>query len=269
MKSVFFFVDYKSYLTAFEREVDVKGFRSRLAEASQCQNAFVSQVLNNEVNFNLEQALRIAEFLKLSGDEQQYFLWMVELKRAGTDELKKYFRQLMESLRQRNLQIKDRAQAPQVLSSETQAKYYSSWIYAALHIGAMIPKLDTVVGLARALNISKTRAEDAVTFLVENGLLERTGSRVKPGGAQLHLENSSANINKLHSNWRLEALKSLDQPSQNDLHYSGVSSLSHADALIIRAMFADMLEKYFRTVEKSPEETLYVVNLDFFTLIRE
>jgi len=49
------------------------------------------QVLNGDVNFNLEQALKISEFLDHSTDEKQYFLWMVEFKRAGTQDLKNIF----------------------------------------------------------------------------------------------------------------------------------------------------------------------------------
>ncbi len=266
-KSVFSFSDYKTYLRYLEEVKFLKGFRTRIAEASNCQNAFVSQVLNGDVNFKLEQALKISSFLKLNADEQQFFLWMVEFKRAGTTELKKYFSQLMDSLRQKNLQVKDRANAPQILSAEAQTKYYSSWLYSSLHIGVMIPTLDTVSSLARALNVSEKRVEDAVNFLIENNLVERHGNRLKSGRAQIHLENDSPDIHKLHTNWRVEAIKSLDSKKKNDLHYSGVSSLSRSDAVKIRAMFLDVLEGYFRTVEKSPEETLYVVNLDFFTLI--
>jgi hypothetical protein len=60
----------------------------------------------------------------------------------------------------------------------------------------------------------------------------------------------------------------LDHPSTNDLHYSGVSSLSLDDVAEIRAMFVDVIENYLRTVEKSPEETVYTFNLDFFSVIR-
>ena len=77
-KSIFTYTQYKTYLLAVEQSSVVKGYRSRLAEATNCQNAFVSQVLNGEVNFSLEQALKIANFLHLQGDEYQYFLWMVE-----------------------------------------------------------------------------------------------------------------------------------------------------------------------------------------------
>ena len=267
-KNIFSFNDYKTYLSSVEQQGEIKGFRSRLAEATDCQNAFVSQVLNGDVNFSLEQGLKIAAFLGLRTDEHQYFLWMIEYRRAGTADLKKYFQQLMAALREKNLEIKDRVAIPQVLSAEAQATYYSSWIYSAIHVLAMIPSFNTSAKIASALGLSTAAAETAVDFLVNNGLLNRTAGHLSSGKIQIHLGRDSANINKHHGNWRIEALKSLDHSQKGDLHYSGVSSLSRADVEKIREMFVDLIENYVRVVEKSPEETLYAFNLDFFQMLR-
>jgi uncharacterized protein (TIGR02147 family) len=266
-KNIFEYIDYKAYLLSVEQIGAHKGFRSRLAETTGCQNAFISQVLNGKVNFNLEQSMRLVVFLQLNEDEQQYFLWMVEYKRAGTQELKKYFHKLMFSLREKNLEIKTRVQISQILSAEAQATYYSSWVYSAVHIAVMIPDLNSVSKIAKALNITDDKAKFTVEFLINNGLIERNGQYLKSGRTQIHLGNDSANINKHHSNWRIESLKSLDSPNRGDLHYSGVSSLSKADAEKIRIQFVDVIENYVRQVEKSSEETLYTFNLDFFRIL--
>jgi len=268
MKNLFDFIDYKAYLIFVEQRGTHKGFRSRIAEHTGCQNAFISQVLNGEVNFNLEQAMNIARFLNLNEDEHQYFLWLIEYKRAGTQDLKKYFRSLIDKIREKNLEIKDRIKISQVLSAEAQAQYYSSWIYAAVHVIAMIPQLNTVQKMTQALNTSEEKIKTTIEFLLNNGLLEKIGDAYKSGRIQIHLGRDSANINKHHCNWRLEAIKSLDNPANKDLHYSGVSSLSKEDVDQIRKMFVDLIENYVREIEKSPEETLYAFNLDFFKLLK-
>lgn len=267
-KNIFSFFDYKVYLKALEDQGQHKGFRSRLAEATHCQNAFVSQVLNGQVNFNLEQALRIADFLHLKDDEHQYFMWMVEHKRAGTTELRKYFQKLMNSLREKNIEIRERVQIPQVLSSEAQSTYYSSWIYAAVHVGAMIGTLHSATKIAAALQIAESKATEVIEFLIEHGLLEGHSRNFRSGKIQIHLGRDSSNISKHHINWRLEAIKSLDNAIPGNLHYSGVSSLSENDVEKIKTMFVDMIENYVRTIEKSPEETLYTFNLDFFRILK-
>lgn len=267
--SIFNFSDYKVYLAQLEKHKAIKGFRTRLAEATGCQNAFVSQVLNGDVNFNLEQGLKISSFLSLSDEELQYFLWMIEHKRAGTEDLKKYFLKLMKSLKEKNLDIKSRVNVPEVLSKEAQAMYCSSWIYSAVHIAVMIKELNSVEKLAKALSISLPQVKKAVSFLVQNGFVQDTAKGLISGNVQIHLSRESENISKYHTNWRIEAIKSLDQDESKDLHYSGVSSLSFEDVDKIRSMFVDLIEKYVRTIEKSPEETLYTFNLDFFKVARQ
>lgn len=267
-RSIYSYSDYKSYLLGIEQRKSFKGFRTRIAECTGCQNAFVSQVLNGQVNFNLEQALRIGTFLGLSDEERQYFLWMVEYKRAGTTELKNYFHNLMGQLREKNLKIAKRVQIPQVLSSEDQSAYYSSWIYSAIHVAAMIGRFNSPEKIANILDLPLAKAKSVIEFLTKTGLLEQHGQTITSGRVQIHLGNDSGNINKHHGNWRIEALKSLDAPSPSDLHYSGVSSLSEADAERIRTTFVDIIENYVREVERSHEETVYTFNLDFFRVLK-
>jgi uncharacterized protein (TIGR02147 family) len=268
-KSIFHFSDYKAYLEHSEKQSSLRGFRSRLAETTGCQNAFISQVLNGHVNFNLEQALKISEFLNLKPDESQYFMWMVELKRAGTPDLKTYFQKLMHSLREKNIEIKDRVGIPQVLSTEAQTIYYSSWIYGAIHMAGMIGNLSSAAKIAAGLQISETQAIQVIEFLIANGLLDGTPQKFRSGKIQIHLGKNTPNINKHHTNWRVEAIKSLDREHKEDLHYSGVSCLSEEDAHKIKALLVDTIENYVRLVEKSPEETLYTFNLDFFKLLKK
>lgn len=268
-KNIFHYSDYKSYLKAIETTKEIKGFRSRVAEVTSCQNAFISQVLNGEVNFNLEQALKISDFLNHTPDERQFFLWMIEHKRAGTQELKKYFSVLMTEIAERNLVLKNRINAPQTLSQEDQARYYSAWIYSAIHIATMVRGLNSVSKIAEALNISDELCSKAVDFLVRCGLLEKNGGSIRCGKNQIHLGKDSANISKHHSNWRIEAIKSLDKVKSNEVHYSGVSCLSKADANIIRTQLIDYIENYVKQVESSKEETVFALGIDFFSVLKD
>jgi uncharacterized protein (TIGR02147 family) len=265
-KILFSFIDYKAYLLHCEQKGEYKGFRTRLAESTGCQNAFISQVFNSSVNFNLEQALKISIFLKFNEEETQFFLWMVEFKRAGTQDLKKYFHNLLTQLKEKNLNIKNRIQIQQVLAAESQNIYYSSWIYSAVHVAAMIPNLNTVERISLELKQTKDKIQSVIDFLIQNDLLVRKGNQLFSGKIQIHLSKDSPNIIKHHSNWRIQALNSLDEPTPNDIHYSGVSSLSIEDATKIKSKMIDFIEDYVKQIERSKEETLCVFNLDFFKL---
>src|ERR1051326_4211294 len=94
LKRVFEFNEYKTYLNHLEQQRShfSRGFRSRLAEEIGCNNAFVPQVLNTHANFSLEQAIKICAYLKLLGDEERYFLFLVEHARSGTPALRERFK---------------------------------------------------------------------------------------------------------------------------------------------------------------------------------
>jgi uncharacterized protein (TIGR02147 family) len=267
-KSIFHYNDYKTYLKALEDQKSYKGFRTRLAEATECQNAFISQVLNGEVNFSLEQALKIADFFKLSEDEHQYFLWMVEAKRAGTTELKKYFQKLMANLRDKNLQLKERFKVAEVLSEQAHSTYYSTWIFTAVHIIVAIPKFNTVKKIASALELPEEKVEATVDFLVSNRLLKRSGQTVLPEETEIYLSPDSPNIDKYLTNWRIEGIKSIERSGKKELRHTAIVSMSHEDGLKFREFFIQTLETFDKEVAKIDQpETLYALNLDFFKLI--
>jgi uncharacterized protein (TIGR02147 family) len=268
-KNVFDFTDYKAFLKHVEqvRAPIQRGFRSRIAEETGCQNAFISQVLNSGAHFSLEQALKISAFLKLSEDEKQYFLWLVEYGRAGSQDLKNYFLSLMNLLREKNLEIKERVGTALTLSVENQSTYYSQWYFAAIHVLVTIPKFRTVSAIAATLELPVGVVEKAVLFLVSCGLLAESKGELKPGPTQLHLDRGSPNIAKHHSNWRIAAINSLASENSSDIHYSTVSSLSLQDVEKLRSQLVQQIQTYVETVKKSPEETLYGFNLDFFKLL--
>ena len=89
MVNIFDYTDYKAFIKATEEERASlqRGFRSRLAETLECQNAYISQILNTHANFSLEQALKVTTFLQLKENETRYFMLLVDQARAATPAL--------------------------------------------------------------------------------------------------------------------------------------------------------------------------------------
>jgi uncharacterized protein (TIGR02147 family) len=266
MKKCFEFDDYKVFLAEVEasRAQVQRGFRTKLAEGLGVQNAYVSKVLNGEAHFSLEQGVRLCEFLGLDGDERQYLIWLLEHARAGTKELKNFFRSLLNELREKHLNIKKRVGNAAALSAESQATYYSQWYYGAIHALVSVPGFDSVESLGRALGLDRKKIEEAVLFLVDCGMLDQKKGGLVTGATQIHLDRSSPNISKHHTNWRMRAIESLSSGDEFDIHYSAISSLSKADVEKIRAMVVKSVQEYVETVRPSKEETLYSFTMDFF-----
>ena len=100
------------------------------------------------------------------------------------------------------------------------------------------------------------------------GLLIQEGGRYKIGHARTHLGTKSPLLKLHHHNWRLQAMKSIDRLSSNDLHFSSVFSMSQNDAQEIREELVELLERFNKKAMASPEEVARVLNVDFFALGR-
>jgi uncharacterized protein (TIGR02147 family) len=270
MKAVFEFEDYKDFLLSVERQrASVqKGFRSKLANAAGCQSAYVSHVLNGAAHFSLEQGIALAVFLELSELERKFFLTLIELARAGSEELRAYFRKQLEPLRESHLNLKSRVRDVQAVPPEAQAKFYSHWMYGAMHLMPALREFRDVQAMARALRIPQDAVRDAVLFLISCGLIEEKNGQLRPGPTQLHLAKDSPYIRQHHTNWRLSAIESLLHMERSDIHYSTISTLSHADAEKIKLRCVEVIEDYVKTVRESPEQTMFGFNLDFYSMIK-
>lgn len=267
-KSIFDFKDYKKYLEFIEslKPHRGRGFRADLARAANCQTAYISQVLNGRAHFSLEQAHSLNKILFHNKEEAQYFLTLVEFARAGTSELKNYFQEQLEEQLQKYLNLKKRFNIKEALSPEDQSLYFSEWTYAAVHMAITIPQLQSLKAVSSFLQISEAKVSKVLQFLTSRGLVEQEKEYFRLRTTRMHIGSEEAMIQKHHTNWRLQALKSLESVSAKELHYSSVVSLSEEDVLKIKSNLVKEIDEYNSIVKDSKEETLYCLAIDFFTL---
>jgi uncharacterized protein (TIGR02147 family) len=264
-KSVFEYSSYKRYLAVcLGGEGRRTGRRTDLARHIGCQTTYISQVLHGEANLNMEQAFRASEFLGHNPDERQMFLLLVQTERAGSTELRRYFRSQVEELLQRRLVIKNRLKHKEGLDRVDQAVYYSRWHYACIHMMVTIPELQTKEAIAEYLGLPLGEVSAVLDFLESCGLLECHGDRYRDRGLHIHLGHQSENIQKHHTNWRLQALRSLDRNDPHDLHYSVVVTLARKDVAKIKERLIQTIQENLKDIEPSKEEVLYCQTMDFF-----
>jgi uncharacterized protein (TIGR02147 family) len=266
--SIYDYADYKVYVrSALETRSGLKrGERSRLAEAVGCHTAYVSQVLNGDAHFSLEQGEQVGRFLGLSGDQTRYFLLLIQRARAGTATLRRMFEEELSALKEKQFVLKDRLEFKRALSREDQATFYSSWHYGAIHVLVSVPGCHTERGMADYLGLPASRVAEVLGFLTEVGLVDRRADKYVIGTTHIHLEHDSPMISKHHANWRLQALRSLDLPGPRDLHYSSVVTVSRADADRVREALVRAIEDVRAIVRPSPSEEGFCYAIDFFGL---
>lgn len=266
-KSIFEYLEYREFLGDWIRSQPKKGhgIRTKLAEALGRQSVFISQVLHKDADFSLSQAQTAGEWMQLDRAELQFFLLLVQYARADTEKLRRYFQQEIAELKEKNLVLKNRLSGQiQNIPDEARARYYSAWYYAAARLLTAIPEFQTRNQIAKRLQISGELTDKVLSFLVEIGMVERSGHDFKITSNHIFLGNDSALIAQHHTNWRLRAMQSLEREEKNEVHYSTAVVISKADAEKIKRQLLDAIEENRKLAAESGSEELYCVTVDFF-----
>ncbi len=266
MRTVLDFTDYKKFLNyeVAHRAAGVRGIQLQMAKAMDCQPPYLNRVLKGEAHLSLEQAEKPARFLGLSKQDSFYFSLMVMHTRASTRELKEQLSEQIEHLRERQLNLKDKLKVADVLTLDDQVTYYSAWYFAVIHVLVGIPEFQNREAIRAALPLAPQKVNEAFEFLLQTGLIKEVRSHLNLGQSKLHLGKSSPLVAKHHSNWRMKAIASLDNPDGTDLHYSSVVAISKADSLRIHQILIEAIERVRAVVKDSKEEVAYSYCLDLF-----
>jgi uncharacterized protein (TIGR02147 family) len=248
----------------------VTGIQSRLAEAAKCQPAYLSQVLKERATLSPEQAEALSRFLGHNQNENEYFILITMLQRAGTPELRSYFKKKIEELRQHNVNLKKRvAQSAKKfeIPEKVLTGYYQSWLVAAVHVALGCPELRTKASLAAYFEVSETRIAEILNFLEESGLAGKKGSYWEVRPFVYHLGKGSIHLMSHLKNGHLCALNHLEKSSKDtDLNYNVYVTISKEDAYKIKTLLADAVAQMIKVVEPSKDETVYAFNTSFFEL---
>jgi uncharacterized protein (TIGR02147 family) len=264
--TIYEYKNYKSFILDWIERTPSKGRGQRrsIAEAIGCQNPFISHVLSGDYHFSAEQAEACSRYMGLNDQDCEFFILLVLKDRAGTKTLENLFQKQISERCDQHLVLKKRLQISEVMSMETQMIYYSSWHYAAIHMALMIPELQSIDSLTKYFNLPTPRVLAVLSFLSEHQFIERKGNLYKIKKSVLHLEKDSPLLPQHHTHWRLRAIDSIQAPLAQDLHYSGVMSLSQDDFEWVRERLARLLEEVIERLKPSKDEKLATLCFDLF-----
>lgn len=191
---------------------------------------------------------------------------MLELARAGTVELRKHFERKLQKILDQRLVLKNRLQDKKTLGPTDQAIYYSDWIYCAIHMCVLVSTLRSAKAISDYLGASPFKTGRAIEFLESVDLIRKVDGVYRATETRIHLASDSPMIAKHHSNWRLQAIRSLDRESPSELHYSSVVSISSDDLPRVREVLVKAIETVRAIVRESKDEDVYCYVLDLFGL---
>jgi uncharacterized protein (TIGR02147 family) len=266
-KEIYSFTDYRLYIKGkiYNGDRARRGELSALAEAIPCQSSYLSRVMAGEADLSLEQADTAGKYLGHSQDENSFFLLLVQYARAGTASLRAHFKRSITSAQEERLSLHKRVGLKQVLNKEDQATYYSLWYYAAIHVMSGIPAMQTKAAMAQELGLPPNRVSEILEFLISTNLVKETAEgKFITGEGKIHLKKDSRMILRHHSNWRNQAIRSMEKDLESGIHYSVLLNTSKKDAEILRSMIAKFIEEFMKVVHPSSDEEMNCLVIDFF-----
>ena len=238
----------------------------RLSEAAQCTPSWITRVLLEEARLTPDQAHGIAVFCGLNDGETEYFLTLLDWERAGTPALRRRLADRLERLRRDGKHVgASVSRTAEKLSDEQLARYYSSWIYPAIHVAAMI-RAQTIPEIGRRLKLDARTVTRACAVLEEIGLVDSHGGKVAATQKNVHVPAGSALANLGHVQWRLRAVEHLQTLNTTGLHYSAFHFLSAADARKVETLLKNAILGARAVIDPSDGEEMIAFNLDFFAV---
>lgn len=257
--------DYRAYLSdRLPTRGEGRGARTRVAATLGCQSAHISQVLKGISHLSLEHAALVDRFLSHDREESEYFMLLVHRDRAGAVALREFYDRRCKEILSRREEVAGRVNAPNRLPKDFAEDYYRSWHHSAVHMLTLIPSYQTRDSLARRLRLPPESISESLSLLLRAGLITERNGRLKASSQRVHLGKDAPALSKHHTNWRVQALHSLDRSSVEDLHYSGPLAVTRESARKLRGLLLETLSKTEKLLSEPGEEEVFCLNMDFF-----
>lgn len=266
MPTLFEYNDYKSFLKDYLHAPERKrGDHAALAKAVGCQAAYLSQVVNGTLEFTEDHAYRLTVYMEFSSLEAEYFLILVRAARAGTLDLKTYLEERRLEILRKKDEISSRISAQRASLSEKELRsYFCSWIPSTLHLATSVPAYQSAEILARRFNLPLEKIKETLHLLKDLGLVHYKNEKWEFVSGSLHIPRASS-INSIHQiTRRHQAIRSIENSSPDDIHFSSIFTIASSDLAEIREILLKSVESTHRAIHSSGSEEVYGMCLDFF-----
>jgi uncharacterized protein (TIGR02147 family) len=265
-QNIFEFSDYRKYLSVWLKHAKQtkSSTLTKLAEVAGVHPTFLSHVLTGNKHLSLEQAALISEYMAHTKLEQDYFVIIINLDRAGNEKLRRYWQEKKSQLETQKNKLSERFEKHRQLSSEERAEFYSSWLYVATWVSTSINDKQSVSQIAERFHITREKAQEVLHFLTKTGLCKEKDGMFSMNEDHVHVPNESLYVVKHHINWRMKSIQKMDARTEKELFFTGPMSIAAKDFDVIREKLAKLIKDVVDIAKKSDAEEVVCLNIDFF-----
>lgn len=264
-RNVFEFLDYLTFLKAkIASEKDSWGLITKLAAAANCQRPYLSKVLGGGAHLTPAQAYGIARFWKLSTDETEYFIGLLEMERSSSNEYKNFLTRKNHTLKKAHENLSNLVERKTAQANEKDQLYYSSWYWSAIHILVSIPAFQSVSAISERLSISEHQVKQTLSVLEQYGFVRQEKGKWKFAAMEQHIPKDSPLSVFHHSNWRQRAMLDAQEPNRDSIHFTVTQSLSQKDFERVKETILACIQEVEEIAGPSKEEELVCFTCDYF-----
>lgn len=263
---VFEYTNYKAFLKDSIASLPNggRGEVNRMAKYIGVHPTLISQVLNGQRDFSAEQAHRLCGYLGLPPIDTDFFLLLLQQERAGTAELKKYYKAKMEEVKKASLKIANRLAEHRTLSDYERSIFYSSWLYMAAWLFTSVDDGQTLDAVSQRFSISRAHASEILQFLKSVQLCSEKNGIYQMLSQHLHLEHGSPFLARHHTHWRVKSLQRIEDLSEEELLFTSPFSVGKKDFRKIREQIIELIKSTSAVIKDSPAEDIACMNLELF-----
>ncbi|MEN0060321.1 MAG: DUF4423 domain-containing protein [Bdellovibrio sp.] len=150
------------------------------------------------------------------------------------------------------------------LTIEEQLQYYEGWLFTAIHMCTLVPRLRTPTAMKDYLNIPVAQIKEALEILLSLGLVSLQAGQYFNTQKRIHLSKQGLTLKKHHSNWRLQSISSLDRKQSEDLHYTSIMSISKSAAEEIKRIILNSIQECEPVIKTAKDECVVALAVDLF-----
>jgi uncharacterized protein (TIGR02147 family) len=263
--SIYAFSSYRAYIRArAEEKPSTWGRLTSLAKAAGCHRPYLTKVLNQDAHLTPSQLYGLASHWKFSESETEYLLRMLEIEKASKSEFRAYLSAKNEALKRREEALSQVVARKPMGDSPKDTLYYSSWMWAAVHMLTSIPAFQTVRAISTRLSLSVPQTEFLLHSLESWGSVKQDKGKWIYAGNGHQIPKESPLVTFHHQNWRGLAVANSQLADPQSVHFTVVQSVSAEDYEKIRRLVLDAIKKSASIAGPSREEKLFCFNCDFF-----
>ncbi len=265
--SLFQYLNYRKYLRDYIHSLNKKGRGelTKIAAHLGVNTTLLSQVLSGSRDFSLEQTISLCAYLDLTDLETDYFSTLVQLERAGTEQLRNYLKKKLENLRKEGLKLSRRILHEKTLDDVSRAHFYASWIYSAIHLFTSTQENGvSLEEISNRFRLSRAKVIEAMQFLINAGLCDEINNKFRMKVQSTFIEKGSPFLSRHHANWRMKSIQKSESIADTEMIYTSQVSLSRRDFDHIREGLSQFVKDAMKRVVDSPPEDLACLNIDWF-----